>query len=106
MIRGTTPTFVLTIHDNTIDLEQAESVYVTICQPGITITKKDEDLNITLRTVECYLTQLESLKLLPENITEIQINWTYLDDANVLRRAATEVKAVNIGRQLLPEVLT
>lgn len=106
MIRGTTPTFVLTIQDEHIDLSEADGVYVTIRQPDVTITKTGEDITIDENTVECYLTQRESLELIPEKITEIQVNWTYTDSYGATMRAATVAKQINIREQLLPEVLT
>jgi len=39
MVRGTTPTLTLHILDETIDLTQAENVYITIKQEKYTLTK-------------------------------------------------------------------
>ena len=101
MIRGTTPTFTLTIEDESIDLGAADHVYVTIRQSSTVITKQDSDLEINGNVVSCWIEEDESLGLIEHMAAEIQINWTYGD-----RRAATKTKSITIGKQLLPEELT
>ncbi len=107
MIRGTTPTFTFTIKSQTVNLGEAENVYVTIRQGANEITKSGEEISYELRTVNVYLTQEESLKLKENTPAEVQINWTYLDvDQTTVRRAATKVKSIQIDRQLLKRVIT
>lgn len=107
MIRGTTPTFTFTIRSETVNLGEAENVYVTIRQGANEITKTGEEISYELRTVNVYLSQEESLKLKENTPAEIQINWTYLDptDNTTVRRAATKVKSIQIDRQLLKRVI-
>ena len=106
MIRGTTPTFTLTIDDENLDLSQAENVYVTIKQANTTITKTGEYLNIDENVVECWLTESESFRL-KENIeASIQINWTYVELNGGKKRAATQAHKIMIDRQLLNSEIT
>ena len=110
MIRGTTPTLTFTIRPkrqtDTIDLTEAAHVYLTILQGRTEIEKTETDMEITANTVEVWLTQEESLKLADGSNCDVQINWTYLAaDGETVRRAATEVKTINIGKQLLKRVI-
>lgn len=108
MIRGTTPTFTLRITNggDDLDLTQASGVYVTIRQNGRVITKTGDDISIAAQSVSCWLTQEESLSLRENYTAEVQINWTYVDVTdNSSRRAATKAKTIDIGRQLLVEVV-
>lgn len=108
MIRGTTPTFTLRITNggDDLDLTQASGVYVTIRQNGRVITKTGDDISIAAQSVSCWLTQEESLSLRENMEAEVQINWTYVDVTdNSSRRAATKAKTIDIGRQLLAEVV-
>lgn len=106
MIRGTTPTFTFTIKSQTLDLTEAENVYVTIRQGGKEITKTGEDLEVAQKVVSVFLSQEESLSLV-ESPADVQVNWTYLDplDGVTVRRAATVVKTINITKQLLKRVI-
>lgn len=105
MIRGTTPTFKLTVNDESIDFTQAANVYATFQQLDTLITKTGEDLDISANEVDVYLTQEETLKFraMPFGISElkIQLNWTYSDG----KRASTLIKTVNVKENLLNKVL-
>ena len=107
MIRGTTPTFTFTITNETVDLTEAENVYVTIRQGSKEITKTGEDLEVAARVVNVFLNQEESLSLSETVDAEVQINWTYLDpvDNTTVRRAATKVKSIKVTKQLLKRVI-
>jgi len=105
MIRGTTPTITFTIQNQDVDLTAAENVYVTFVQGITVIQKSNDDLEIEARTVSVWLTQEESLKLADGSNCKVQINWTYLATDGEVRRAATEVKTINIGEQLLKRVI-
>ena len=105
MIRGTTPTFTLTI-SNYVDLSLAQNVYVTIKQGNTTFELTGDELSIDQNVISCYLTQEKSLKLAENTKTKIQVNWTYLDDeTHTIKRAATVVKEIMIGEQLVRRVL-
>ena len=105
MIRATTPTFTFTIRDDSLNLANAENVYVTLAQNTRTITKTGEDVEITEpRTVSIWLTQEESLTL-QEGTADCQINWTYISLDGIRRRAATLTKSIPVSKQLLKKVI-
>lgn len=105
MIRATTPTFIFTIKSNTLDLNQADSIYVTFAQGSRKITKDGDDVKLEgERTVSVWLTQEESLAL-SEGPLECQINWTYHDAFGNDRRAATVIKQICVTKQLLRRIL-
>lgn len=110
MIRGTTPTFTFTVRptsqSQTIDLTEASHVYLSLVQGRTEIEKTEADMEITANTVEVWLDQEESLKLVEGGSNcEVQINWTYLDANDTVRRAATKVKSIPITKQLLKRVI-
>lgn len=96
--RGTTPTFCLTFTDEQLDLTQAEHVYVTFRSGSNVITKSDDDLNISEKQIEVFLTQEETLKLYD---VQIQANWT----TNGSVRSASEVVSYRMSDQLLEKVV-
>ena len=108
MIRATTPTFTLKIKSETLDLSEAENIYVSLCQPkGIYLEKSGEDIELTTpRTVSVWLTQEESFSLVEGSPVKIQINWTYLDGNGNVRRAATKPASVQVTEQLLKRVIS
>lgn len=99
MIRGTTPTFTLTIND-TVDLTEAANVYVTFHSRQGDLTKTGDDLEISANVVNVYLTQEETLSFVVGRC-ELQINWTYNDGS----RACTNIVTVDVGANLINEVL-
>lgn len=101
MIRATTPTLKLTIRDTTIDLGDADEVYVAIKQGPTVIEITGDQLDIDGNVVECYMTQEQSLSLTAGMGAKVQINWTYGSG----RRAATLVKEIHITEQLIGRVL-
>ena len=106
MIRATTPTLTLTIKDDSVDLTQAKAVYVTLEQgQSFSVTKTGSDLSVTEKTVECWLSQEETLSLKVGTKLEIQVNWTYTDTDGTTKRNATVIKAIDVTRQLLDEVI-
>lgn len=101
MIRATTPTLVLTLTgDNTLDITQADNVYVTMMQFGEPLTKTGEDLELTAKTITLHLTQQETLLFVEDVPVSIQINW--IADGE---RFATPIHQITVGRQLLSEVM-
>ena len=101
MTRGTTPTFILTLPDS-VDLEEAANVYATFRRGTAEITKTGDDLDIAENTVSVYMTQEETLSFRAGTKVEIQLNWTF-DEGS---RACSEIVTVNVGDNLLPEVLS
>lgn len=106
MIRGTTPTFRLTISGG-VDLSLADHVFVAIQQGPITLELTGDELEIDGNVISCYLTQEKSLKLVERSKAKLQVNWTYAAETPGAgeRRAATVVKEITIGEQLLRRVL-
>ena len=101
MIRGTTPTFTLTISDETVDLTQATHVYATFKQGNNNaVTKMDEQLVIYPNAVEVYLDQEDTLKF-KEGVVQVQMNWVYANNS----RASTDAATIKIGANLIPKVL-
>lgn len=101
MIQATTPTFVLTLPANTVDLTEADHVYFTIEQGSVVIDKADSDLEVAARVVSVYLTQAETLRLNFYSEARIQLNWTYSDGS----RACSEVKTIVVGENLHKAVI-
>ena len=105
MVRGTTPTFTLTVRgDEELDLTRATAVFVTLQQLSNIITLSGNDLEIEPQVVRCYLSQEDSIKL-SAGEAKIQINWTYTDSGNTSRRNATKVRSICIEEQLLRKVI-
>ena len=93
----TTPTFTLTF-SGTIDLTQAERVYVTFRSAGNLITKTGESLTIQAKSIGVSLTQEETGRFADR--VAIQANWMIGN-----QRVATEVCYVDLSDQLLAEVI-
>lgn len=100
MIRGTTPTFVLTI-DETVDLTEASNVYVSFENDNVELVKKSGDSGVVVEAhqVSVYLTQEETLKF--RKSMEVQLNWTYANGS----RGCTKIVNVPVGKNLIEEVL-
>ena len=100
MVRGTTPTFQLKITDDSVDLTQALNVYATFKQLGFQIDKSGEDIEVYEKQVDVFLSQEETLQFAEGNV-EVQLNWTYADGT----RAATRIKQIDVGKNLIGRVL-
>lgn len=103
--RGTTPTYRLILQDTTIDLAEANDVYVTFADGKYNkiIEKTGSDLYIDGNTVEIFLTQEETLKL-PSGEILVQINWTY-QEGTTIKRAASQIVRTTSARNLKNEVI-
>ena len=99
MVRGTTPTFIIQIEDD-IDLTEARNVYVTFEQDTLKMTKTGQDIEVSEKEVDVFLTQSETLQF-SVGMMDIQLNWTYDDN----KRACSNIIVVNIERNLINEVL-
>lgn len=97
--RGTTPTFTLTFPE-TVDLTEADKVYVTFAFNGNVITKTGEDLSVKEHEIGVYLTQKETFTFGVGNV-RIQANWTMRNG----NRTASEIKEYEITEQLLQRVI-
>ena len=102
MIRGTTPTFRLTINDDSVDLTQAEHVYVTFKQGcGISLSNTGSDVEVQAKQVDVYLAQKETL-LFRTGQLDIQLNWTY-DQGQ--QRACSRVVTIEVEDNLIGRVI-
>ena len=103
--RGTTPTYRLILQDTTIDLAEANDVYVTFADGKYNkiIEKTGADLHIDGNVVEIFLTQEETLKL-PSGEILVQINWTY-QEGTTTKRAASQIVRTTSARNLKNEVI-
>jgi hypothetical protein len=107
MIRGTTPTFTLKLREDcNVNLQEANNIYFTVSQGTKEITKTGADLEIADgKTILVFLNQEESLSLREGQKTEVQLNWTYLDPDGNVRRAATKIREIELGKQLIRRVI-
>jgi len=104
VIQATTPDFMFRIKDAAINLEDAENVYVTFTQNHKIITKTGDDIKIDKNTVSVWMNQKDTVTL-NVGTMDAQINWTYLDEDQVLRRNATLVIKIPVRRNLLQRVI-
>ena len=104
MYKGTTPTFTLTLPES-VDLTAATGVYVTFAKKDGTdlLQKTGEDLDIQTNVISVFLTQEETLAF-PTGGVLLQVNWTYRE-GGLSKRACSEVKLINLQRNLEDEVL-
>lgn len=98
--RGTTPTYTCTFSDESVDLTTATNVYVTLEQGRNNITKSGDDLVVSAKRIEVYLSQRDTL-LFEDGLVKIQVNWTTSGG----RRASSNVKEVELSEQLLRRVI-
>ena len=97
--RGTTPTFVLTFTEQTLDLTTAANVYVTFTSGTSILTKTGEDLTVEAKQISVYLSQEETLAF--SDTVRIQANWTTATGS----RAASEIVTYVMSDQLLRKVV-
>lgn len=98
--RATTPTFTLTFTEEGLDLTTASNVYVTFEQKDVNFTKQGADLDIEEKTIDVFLSQEETLQF-QIGMVDVQVNWTMANG----RRASSDVKQVEISKQLLRQVV-
>ena len=106
MINYTTPTISLVVEG--VDITEKD-VYVTLEQGRIELTKTGTDLimeaeqveQVTNTNITFTLTQTESALFNYNRNVAIQVNW--ISSAGV--RDATEIKSIDVMRNLLDEVI-
>lgn len=102
MHKGMTPTITLTLPE-TVNLEQADNVYVTFtCGKG-KLTKTGGDLIIDENVVNVYLTQTDTLSFTGGTV-HIQVNWTYTE-GDTVKRACSDIADVLFKMNLESGVL-
>lgn len=99
--RATTPTFSLVFTEESLDLTTASNVYVTFEQKDVNFTKEGADLVVEAKRVEVFLSQEETLQFQIGTV-DVQVNWTMSNG----RRASSDVKQVEISKQLLRQVVS
>lgn len=95
----TTPTFTLTFTEQTLDLTQADHVYVTFRSGATKLTKSGDALTVGAKTIGVHLTQSDTARFASGKL-EVQANWTISGN-----RFASESAAVEITENLLSEVV-
>lgn len=98
--RGTTPTYILTFTEQSLDLTEANHVYVTFRKGAKILTKTGTDIEVYPKRVEIYLNQKETLAF-SQGEVKVQVNWTLAQG----RRAASVVKTIDLSEQLLEKVI-
>ncbi len=96
MTRGTTPTLTLSVEG--VDLTTCKSLYVTLQQGGLKLTKQTGE-NLTVAddaTLQLYLTQEETLRFAPNQV-QIQLRGITAEDIAF----ATNIQSVSTKNILL-----
>lgn len=94
--KGTTPTIILQLNQENLDLTQANNVYVTFKSNLKTVTKCGDSLTVEPNQVSVYLSQKDTLGFNLEDVA-VQVNWTY-DEG---RRACSTIAFIKIYPNLL-----
>ena len=98
--RGTTPTYILTFEEESLDLTTANNVYVTFRKGAKVLTKTGDDIEVSEKQIEIYLNQKETLSFSTGEV-KVQVNWTMAGG----RRASSEVVNIVLSEQLLEKVV-
>jgi len=106
MIPGCTHALDMTLDDQTVDLNNATDVFVTINQNGNQLSFSGERVQIADDGYELsvYFTQDETLRF-RYGTAVAQINWTEDDLLGGVTRAATDPFVIEVGQQFLRQVL-
>jgi len=98
--RGTTPTYRLKFSEESLDLTEANNVYVTFRKGAKILTKTGSDIEVAPKQIDIYLNQKETLMFSMGEV-KVQVNWTLGGG----RRAASVVKNIDLSEQLLEKVI-
>ena len=106
IISGTTPTFIFTLSDEDLDLLTFDHVYVSFARKSGQgsageIRLDENELTISGNTVECTLTQAQTISL-GTGKALCQINWT---SNSGVYRDATEILTFALTQNLINEVV-
>ena len=106
MIPGCTNALDITLDDQTVDLNNAEDILVTINQNGEVLQFPTDRVEVAESgyALSVYLTQQETLKFRFGPATA-SVNWTYLDLMGGVSRANTEPFVIDVGQQLYRKVM-
>ena len=95
----TTPTFTLTFSEQTLDLTQAQSVYVTFRAGRCFLTKSGDEITVSEKSIFVPLSQEDTARFETGKV-HIQANWIVGG-----KRAASEIVEYDITGNLLPKVV-
>lgn len=98
--RGTTPTYRLKFTEESLDLTEANNVYVTFRKGTRILTKTGNDIDVAPKQIDIYLNQKETLSFSTGEV-KVQVNWT----AGGGKRAASKVRTIDLSEQLLEKVI-
>lgn len=106
MIPGCTHALDMTLDDQTVDLNIAKDIFVTINQNGTQVDFPKDRVEIADNGYELtvYLTQPETLKF-RFGTAVAQVNWTVDDLLGNISRLATDPFVIDIGQQFMRQVL-
>ena len=101
MFRGTTPILQFNLP---FSVSNISKLYITGKQYDVVVLEKDlSDCIVNDTSVSLKLTQEETL-MFPTGNALVQINWT-IQEGNVTKRIATEIKRIESCRNLKEEVI-
>ena len=101
--RGTTPTLSIVFSQEkypTLDLTRAQNVIVTVVSGLKKVSKTIDQLDVSERQIDVYLTQTDTLDF--GKTAKVQANWLDPDG----KRLATVVRDVPVGEQLYERVMS
>ncbi len=106
MIPGCTHALDVTLDDQTINLNGAQDIYVTINQNGEQIDFPTDRVDVADNGYQfsVYLTQEETLRF-RYGAAIAQVNWTEADMAGNISRLTTDPFVVEVGQQFMRQVL-
>lgn len=100
--RGTTPTLSIKFSAEkypSLNLTEATNVIVTISSGTKRLSKKKDDLEVSEKQIDVFLSQQETLNFGSD--AKIQANWLTTNG----KRAATKIIDMQIGAQLYEKVI-
>ena len=105
MVPGCTHALDLELDDHTIDLGEADNVYVSIVQGPTSLVLSGSNVVTDVYRLTVYPTQEQSLRFRGGSEAKIQVNWTYGGGRSGTSRMATEAATIKVDEQLLGRVL-
>ena len=99
-VRGTTPTYIINLRDQTFDLTQAENVYITFKGRINKIRKSGTDITVNPHSLEVTLSQQDTLSFCPGDVT-IMANWTYANGERGCIEALHDNYTDNVENEVL-----
>lgn len=105
MIPGCTTVLTIELDDETVNLEDASEIYVTLRQQEVSIQISGDHVEADGHTLTAYLTQAETLRLQNNAPAKVQANWLYTNLRGDVARAAIDPVEIEIGEQTLRRVL-